>query len=184
MMKRAIQTFAIELGALSVPGVRTVAVFEAIEADATPARLVEVVIADAFTEQLVDATVLPGNYQTQSATLSLNVRNALLEYRAAGIQVLVLMAVVKIIGITLLLRYREGVDVAATTAAARAVAVAYTNALQPGETFVPADLEALLTTVPGLEVLGGECVSPTSDSTISQLQVWRTSPNRVVIGNL
>jgi uncharacterized phage protein gp47/JayE len=174
---------AIERGALGVPGVRVAKAFEVVEPDSTPARLVDLMIADEFTEQLVDASVTPTSYQTQSDLLALTVKSTLQEVRAAGINVLVTVAQVRILGITLLLRYRTGVDVAATTEAARARTVAYTNALAPGETFVVDDLEDLLQTVPGLNVLGGEVVSPTRDQTAENLQVWRTSSDEVVIGN-
>ena len=173
---------AIERAALGTIGVRTATVFETVEADATPARLVEAVITDALTEELVDATVLPGGYQAQATQLALNVRSELLETRAAGIQVLVTVAQVRIVGITMLLRFRQGANVATTTEAARAVAVAYTNALSPGASFIPTDLETLLTTVPGLNVLGGEVVSPTVELATAQLQVRRTSSAQVVIG--
>jgi uncharacterized phage protein gp47/JayE len=165
---------AIERGALGVPGVRVAKAFEVVEPDSTPARLVDLMIADEFTEQLVDASVTPTSYQTQSDLLALTVKSTLQEVRAAGINVLVTVAQVRILGITLLLRYRTGVDVAATTEAARARTVAYTNALAPGETFVVDDLEDLLQTVPGLNV---------RDQTAENLQVWRTSSDEVVIGN-
>ena len=173
---------AIQRAALGVAGVRTASAFEAVEADASPARIVELVVADQFTEQLVDATVLPGGYQTQSQQLSLNIQSALLETRAAGIQVLTTIGQVRILGITLLLRFRAGVNVAATTSAARARTVAYVNSLQPGASFVPGSLENALRGVPGLLVLGGEVASPAVEQAASRLQVWRTSPSNVVIG--
>ncbi len=175
---------AIQRRALDAPGVRTAAAFETVEEDATPARLVEVVITDQFTEELANANVIPAGYETQADTLSLTVRSLLSDTRAAGIQVIVTMAQVRLMGITLLLRYRPNVDVEATTAAARARAVAYTNGLASGETWDPAELEMLLTTVPGLIVLGGEVVSPSLPQPAGQLQVWRTAPSNVVIGNV
>ena len=174
---------AIERAALAVPGVRTAFVFESVETDSTPARLVEVVITDSFTQVLAEAAALPGGYQAQADTLALNVRSALLATRAAGIQVLVTIAQIQILGITMLLRYRAGVDVAATTESARAVAVAYTNSLAPGAAFSVSALQALLPTVPGLLVLGGEVVSPSVDQPSGQLQAWRTSADNVVIGS-
>lgn len=190
---------AIERGALSVGGVRTARAFEYVDVAGTltptyrtngtaalafGARLVEVVISDQFTAELVDAGAVPAAYQAQALTLANQVRSALLEYRACGVQVVVTQAIVSLIGITLLLRFRAGVDVAATSAAARAVAVSYTNGLRGGDTWEPQVLEALLAQVPGLEVLGGEVAAPSLPQPAESLQCWRTGYDLVVVGNV
>lgn len=173
---------AIERAALDVPGVRRASARDVIESDATPARIVELVISDAFTEQLVDSTVLPGNYQAQADLLALQVRSALLDTRAAGIQVVVRIGVVQLLGVALLLRYRQGANIPAANQGARARTVAYVNDLSPGDPYVVDDLLSTLETVPGLNVLGGEVLSPATDLVAAPLQVFRTSTAQVVIG--
>lgn len=172
---------AIRAGALAVPGVRTASVFEALEADATPARLVEVVVADEFTEQLVDVTTTPPTYVAQAQALRADVLSALEDVRAAGIQVVVTIANVRLLGVTLGLRFRAGADVQAASSAAKAVIVAYTNALAPGATFVVADALVQLSTVPGLVVTGSEILAPTLDETALPHVVLRTTAALVTV---
>lgn len=173
---------AIELGALSTPGVRTATAFESLESDGTPARIVEVVVSDAFTQQLVDSTTLPAAYQTQAATLAAAVQTQLYDVRAAGIYVSVTLAVVRLLGVTLALRFRAGADIDAATTQAKTVIVNYVNSLRPGQTFVHADAEDRLRTVPGLVVLGGEVASPSGDVLVLPLEVLRTDLGLVVVG--
>lgn len=173
---------AIEAGALAAPGVRTAHAFEIIDGTGVPARLVEVVVADAFTEQLVDAGTLPGSYQIQAQNLRTQVQSSLEDVRAAGIQVVVTVGVVTLLGISLNLRFRGGADVDAATSAAKAELVDYVNSLAPGATFVYQDATNALRTVPGLIVLGGEIASPPGDVVPTTLEVLRTSTGLVIIG--
>lgn len=172
---------AIETQAKAIPGVRKATAFEVIEATGSPARIVELVVADAFTEQLIDAAALPISYETQAETLANQVRASLLDTRAAGINVIVTVANVILVGVTLGLRFRPSVDVEATSQAARAATVSYVNSLAPGESFIVADLVEALSVVPGLQVLGGEVLSPTLDQTTTPAGVFRTSVGLVTI---
>lgn len=171
---------AIESGALAVQGVRTARVFEVTDSGG-PARLVELVVADAFTEQLVNATTLPTSYETQSQLLAARVAAGLSDVRAAGIGVVVTVGSVQLIGVTLGLRFRASVDVEATSAAARAAVVSFINALAPGETLVISDLEQALGVVPGIVLLGGEVLAPTLDVTPATTVALRTSDALVVV---
>jgi hypothetical protein len=173
---------AIRLGALSTPGVRTADVFETVEPSGVSARLVEVVVADAFTEQLVDTTAVPVLYEAQSQVLAEDVRETLLEYRSAGIQVVVTVGVVNLLGVTLGLRFEAGADITAAVAGAKAAIVSYVNGLGPGESFSRAAAEDALRTVPGLVVLGGEVVSPPGDVVAGTLEVLRTATSLVALG--
>jgi hypothetical protein len=175
---------AIARRAVEVPGVRSAAAYDVVNGDGSAARLVQVVVTDQYTQDLQDATVLPGGYQTQAAQLALLVKSSLSDTRAGGIQTDVVMAQIRTLGVTLLLRFRVNVNVTTTAAAARARAVSYTNSLAPGQTWEPEALEQLLAGVPGLEVLGGEVVSPSSPQPAGILQAWRTSDSLVVIGNV
>lgn len=172
---------AIEEGALAVPGVRKATAFEVIEPNGSAARLVELVVADAFTEQLIVADVLPTSYATQSAALTLLIAAGLRNVRAAGIQVAITVANVQLVGVTLGLRFRAGVDVEATSSAARAATVSYVNSLKPGAALVITDLETALSVVPGLQVLGGEVLAPTDDLAVQPSVVLRTSVGLVTI---
>lgn len=174
---------AIEAGALAVPGVREATAFEALTGTGDPARLVSLIIADAFTEQLVDSLVVPPSYQVQSQALANTVRTALLDVRAGGIQVIIQLGIVELLGITLALRFRAGSDDRAAAAAAKGVIVSYMNSLPPGASFIVADAELALKRVPGLVVLGGEIVSPAGDVLATALQVLRTNMSLVVIGS-
>ena len=175
---------AIERGALSVPGIRKALAFEALNVLGDPARWIEVVVADQLTEELVKIDSIPPDYEAQQATqVRANVNAALLEYRACGLYVLVTLAVVKLIGITLVLRYRDGFDINAVAQQARARAVDYTNSLRPGADFIVEDLEDKLRLVPGLEVLGGEVVQPNSDRVAGGTEVWRTTLALVIVQN-
>jgi uncharacterized phage protein gp47/JayE len=172
---------AIEAGALAVPGVETARAFEVIDPDGSPARLVNLVVADAFTQQLVNATSIPGTYETQSQALATLVRAGLSNVKAAGIGVTVLVANVELVGITLGLRFRASVDVDAVSAAARAAVVGFVNSLAPGVSLVIADLEAALAVVPGIILLGGEVLAPTLDVTPGTTTALRTSEALVVV---
>lgn len=172
---------AIQAGALAVPGVRRATVFEEVDPDGSAARVVELVVADAFTEQLVLAAVLPVAYAAQSAELTAAVQAGLSDVRAAGIQVVVTTASVVLLGVTLGLRFRPSVDVEATSQAARAATVSYVNSLAPGASFVVADLVEVLRGVPGLQVLGGEVLAPTLDQSTLPASVYRTSLGLVTV---
>jgi hypothetical protein len=173
---------AIERAALDVLGVRSASAFEAVEGDGSPARIVELIVADAFTDMLVDVVHGTQIYQTQSQQLALTVQSALSNVRAAGIKVIARVARVDLLGVTVLPRYRRGANVENANAGARAVAVAYTNSLMPGQTWDPNGIVSLLRSVPGVEVLGGEVVAPSLPQPTGELRVWRTSNNLVSVG--
>jgi hypothetical protein len=173
---------AIVLGALSVIGINAAQAFEFVESDGTPARVVEVVVTDAFTEQLVDTTVAGPVYQAQSQQIALVVQSALNDVRAAGIQVVVTVGSVILLGIMLTLRFRAGADPVAAAAAARGAVLAYTNGLRQGQTWVLADALTQLSTVPGLTVTGGEILEPLGDVVPTAVQVLRTTNALVTVG--
>jgi hypothetical protein len=172
---------AIEAGALAVAGVETARAFEVIDTNGFGGRLVDLVVADAFTQQLVNATSIPGSYETQSQALAVAVRAGLTNVKAAGIGVTVRVANVQLVGVTLGLRFRAGVDVDAASAAARSVVVSFINSLAPGVTLVIVDLEAALAVVPGIQVLGGEVLAPTLNLTPGTTTALRTSEGLVVV---
>lgn len=173
---------AIEQGALAVPGVRRATAIEVIDVLGRPARLVQLIIADAFTDALVEQDVNPASYQAQSQALSQAVFSSLSDVRAAGIFVQVFVAQVVLQPIVLQLRFQAGVNADQTALVARASVVAATNDLNPGEILEIADLLEILSKVPGLApIQGDEVTSPPGDIVPKALQVVRTSLNLVTV---
>lgn len=166
---------ALEAGALAVPGVRRATAIEVIDVLGRPARLVQLVVADAFTDALVNQGVDPPAYQLQSQQLTLAVFAALSDVRAAGINVQVFVAQLVLQTITLRLRFHAGVNVDLVALTARATVVATVNGLSPGDTLSVSALESALQTVTGLDWQGDEIVSPAGDVVPQALQVIRTS---------
>jgi len=166
---------ALESAALNVAGVRKASAIEILDAYGRPARFVQLVVSDAFTEQLVDYTVVPPRYQTQSQALSVAIQNALPDVRAGGIFVQVVVAVVIIQPIQLTLAFNAGADVNTAALQARAAAVNYTNSLAPGVTWLPSGVLSELQKVPGLQYTGNELLSPVGQVVPKPLQVIRTS---------
>lgn len=171
---------AIQNKALEVPGVQTATAFEYLDEFGRPAKVVQLVISDPFTTSLVSTTPTPVAYETQSQVLADTVFDSLVDTRAAGINVLVYVGVVEMLGIQLGLAFRAGFDAAETTARARAGIANYINSLSPGQAFVYTTAINRLRLVQGLDVQGNEILSPLGDVTPQQLQVLRTSQALVV----
>jgi uncharacterized phage protein gp47/JayE len=172
---------AIEQGALAVPGVRRATAFEAIDSGGRPARFVELVVADAFTDVLVSVSPTPPSYQAQSQVLAGDISSALTDVRAAGIYVKVVVAQVVLLGVSLGLTFLSGVDTAAVALAARSAIIGYVNGLSPGQKFVRADAQAALEPIVGLHLTGNEILAPAGDVVAETLQVFRTSLSLVVV---
>lgn len=177
---------AIQQGALGVAGVETANAIEVIDALGRPASSVQLIITDQFTEGLLELDAVPPAYQTQSAQFAVTVFDGLLDSRAAGIAVDVFVAKVVILPIVLGLAYRAGYDIAATTQAARAAVVSYTNGRSGGATWVRADAVEALRGIAGLIVsdtgTSSEIISPAGDVVAAPLEVIRTATSYVSIG--
>lgn len=170
---------ALVQGALAVPGVTSAQAFESVGGSNVPSGSVELVVTDSYTDALAQLSTVPPSYQVQAQTLAVTVFAGLYEVRAAGINVQVTVAQVTLQSIQLALTFPAGVDTADIAAQAKAVAVAYTNALTPGETFLRADLAEALRGVSGLIHTGNEVVLPVGDVVPNPLQVIRTTPSLV-----
>jgi uncharacterized phage protein gp47/JayE len=166
---------ALEEAALGVAGVRKAAAFEIVDALGRPARLVQLVVADSFTEQFIDFTTVPPRYQVQSQLLSTSVFNALADVRPAGTFVQVIVANVILQSFQLALSFNAGADVNTAALEARATIVNYVNALVPGASIVFADAIAALVNVPGLASSGNTIISPPGNVVALPTQVLRTS---------
>lgn len=165
---------ALEEAALGVAGVRKAKAFEVIDSMGRPARVVQLVVADAFTEQFANYDTIPTRYETQSQVLASTVFNALAEVRPAGIFVQTIVGNVILQSFQLSLTFNAGVDVNTVALNARSAIVTYVNALPPGTPIVLADALRTLRNVAGLST-SSNIVSPAGNIAAKPLQVLRTS---------
>lgn len=166
---------AIEAAALGVAGIQTASTFEVLDALGRPARFVQLVVADQFTEQFVTYDTIPPGFETQSQAITTAINAALSDVRPAGTFVQVIVANTVIQPVQLTLAFQAGADVNLVALQARAAVVNVTNALAPGDPLVVNDLLAALQLVPGLNYTGDEILSPAGDVVAQPLQVIRTT---------
>lgn len=165
---------AIREAALAVSGVKRASVFEGLDSLGRPAMRAQLVITDAFTEALVTTTTTPPTYATQSQVLADAVFQALVDVRAAGAYIDVIVGQVILQSVQLALSFDTSSDVDTVALKARAAVVNYINNLSPGEALTPAGIVETLRLVQGLIVTGAEVVSPAGSVTPERLQVLRT----------
>lgn len=170
---------SIEQGALAVPGVRSATAVEVLDLLGRPARLVQLVVSDPFTDALVLLDQNPPAYQAQSQQLAAVVFAALDDYRPVGTFVQVIVGAVVLLPVTLNLKFNAGADPDLTALICRATVAAYTNTIRPGQAFSRAAVLQFLGAVPGLFFTGDEIQSPAGDVVPKTLQVLRTSLNLV-----
>lgn len=141
---------AIQYCATLVPGVSVSTAFE-IEnpGQGLPAGAVQLVIADD-----------DGN---ASPTMIQGVVDILLQFRAAGIPVFVVGGTVVFEPVTYKLAFTSGIDTVAAAEQVRAIAVAFTQFLRPGQTLLESDLIAAARAVPGVIVNSDSLVAPVGD---------------------
>lgn len=166
---------AIEQGALAVPGVRKATAFEVLDPQGRPARMVLLMVADAFTDVLAELNQSPPAYQTQSQQLAALVFGGLSDVRAAGIYVQVETAQVVLQSIRMALQFQAGVNVDAVATRARAAIVSVVNGLRPGQTLQLTAMQAALRTIIGLAYSGNEITSPAGDVVPTATQAIRTT---------
>lgn len=166
---------ALEEAALGVAGVRTATAFEMVDALGRPARIVQLVVADSFTEQFVNYDSIPARYETQSQLLATSVFNALSDVRPAGTFVQVVVANVVLQSFQLSLTFNAGADVNTAALNARAVIVDYVNSLAPGKPIVIQDALDRLGTVTGLAPNSNSITIPAGNVAAKPLQALRTT---------
>lgn len=166
---------ALEEAALGVSGIQKATAFEVLDSLGRPARICQLVVSDAFTEQYVNYAIIPARYQTQSQAISSSVFQALSDVRAAGTYVQVIVANTILQSVQLTLAFQAGADVNSSALQARVAVVNYINALPPGTALSIADLLSKIQLVPGISYSGGEVLSPAGDVHAKPLQVIRTS---------
>jgi len=142
---------AIEFGARAVEGVATAQAAEAITSDGSPARVVELFIADSS--------------GVASAGLGAQVRANLDEYRACGIAVITSLSIPLIVDVLLRLTFVANVDTATLSDMIRSTIVSVVNNLGVNRTLFRADLYAALQAFvgQGLVVTDTTVVAPVGD---------------------
>lgn len=172
---------AIEQAGLSTPGVQSAAAYEILDSEGHQVGLVQLIIADAYTDTLAQLNQNPASYQTQSQQLAAQVVLRLRDARAAGVYVEVIVAQVVLEPLVLALSFSAGASVNGAALAARIAAQNAVNALRPGQTLDPSSIKAACETVPG--VINCTVVTPAGPVIPTQLQVLRTSLGLVVGAN-
>jgi len=141
---------AIIFGALDVPGVAVASAFEAVNpGTGLPAALVQLIVGDSN-----------GN---SSPSMLQAVQDALLEFRALGIPVVVSGGNVVFQPVQWQLAYSAGIDATQAQNDVQAVTVAVSQFLAPGETLHRSTLISAARTVPGVIVSDTSLVVPPGD---------------------
>lgn len=166
---------AIQQAVLAVPGVTKATVFENIDTLGRPIGYVQVVVADSYTEQFVNLTTPPATYMNQLANLAAQIDGVLLEWRAAGVGVVVKFGSVALQSVRLSLAYAAGADQTAVNAIVLAKIIQHVNNLRPGQTLILGDLQRLIRETGGVYYTGNEVILPTGDIVPLPGQVLRTS---------
>lgn len=142
---------AIEFGARSIPGIASASAREVLTANATPARVVELLIADSS--------------GVASESLAAAVYTGLDEYRACGIAVIPSLSVPQIVPVRLRLAFLAGVETSTLTLIVRAAVSEFINSLGANQTLVRADLFSVMSRYKarGLVVSETSIVEPAGD---------------------
>lgn len=151
---------AIEFGALTVPGVRQATAVEEIDAFGHPTGRVALYVADALGQ---------GNAALVSA-----VRNAEVEYRAAGVWVDASGSIPTFVPIRYRLRFAAGVDSTRAFDLVRSATIAAVNALPPNATLQVSLLFSVARSVAGVIVDDDAVQEPVGDLVPSPGQAIRT----------
>jgi uncharacterized phage protein gp47/JayE len=142
---------AIEAGARAVPGVVSAMASEALTSGGQPARVVTLAIADSS--------------GVANAALAARVSTSLLDYRAAGIAVVIATSIPDLVTVKLKLQFNSGVNTSAVTVAVRAALFEFVNSLPVNGTLYRADVYSVLRRFvsQGLRVPEDTVVEPTGD---------------------
>ena len=161
---------AIEFGALTVNGVMAATAEELLDTSGLPNGFVRVFIAD--------------NTGQSNTVLAQGVRNALREFRAAGIVVDVLTTVPRYETIAYQVAFRSGVDTRQAIQQLKSLTVNAVNLLAPQEPLQRSMLFALARSIPGSIVADNAVQVPAGDVFPSSGQVIKTTFDRVTVNGL
>lgn len=142
---------AIEYGAMTVPGVVSATAIEALDGSASPARVVNLFIADSS--------------GVASTPLARAVDVALADYRAGGIRVIIWPSMPSIVAIVLKLAFQSQVDTVALTQKVVTAIVEFVNGLPVSAPLLRGELMSVLVRFKsdGLIVTDGSIVAPAGD---------------------
>lgn len=163
---------AIEFGAIQVEGVTSAMAVEITSSGGTPARLVQLYIADSS--------------GVSNEVLASEVQTSLLEYRAGGIQVIVVTSSPYLPQIRLALQYRANVDTVALRDAVRASLVEFINSLPVNATLLVSDIYTVLTrfTQDGVIVSKDSIILPVGDLVPAVGQTIRATEATIIIDTI
>lgn len=158
---------AIEFGALTVPGVVSAQASEVLTGTALPARVVNLYISDST--------------GVASQALASQVQQALLDYRAAGIAVLVSTSIPQIVPVQLALTFQSGVDTVTLSQLVAAAVVGFINSLPVNGPLYLADLYSVLQRFApdGLVITQSTVIAPAGDIIPAVGQTLRTTITNV-----
>jgi len=159
---------AIETGARAVPGVESALAIEEVEQDATPARVVRLLIADSS--------------GVASRVLAERVRVKLLEYRCGGIAVVIDLSVPQMVDLVVRPTFLAGIDAPALRERVRAALVSFVNSLGAGQPLLRNDVGAVFARfrAEGLVPVDGTLEQPIGDIVPAAGRTLRTTLERVV----
>lgn len=168
---------AIEAAALGIPGVNKATAIESVDSLGRPARFVQLVVSDRFTDALAAVGETSPSYAAQSQQLAVVVFNSLSDVRPAGIFVQVIVAQVTLVPVQLQLTFSasSGINADEIALRARALVTNIINQLQPGEALDPDDLVEELRSITGLIITGDEILTPAGVVLPNSVQVLRTN---------
>ena len=160
---------AIVQGATSVPGVVSASAVEALSSGGQPARLVNLYIADSS--------------GVASAELAALVVSSLLDYRAAGIPVIVSTSIPTLVSVSLSIAFQAGVNTQSLTEQIRAAMVSFINSLGVNATLGVGDIYTVLSRFKGAGAIVSQrsIVSPAGDIVPTIGQTLRTLSNLVLV---
>jgi hypothetical protein len=160
---------AIVFGAKTVAGVVSAVAIEALTPVPTPARVVNLYIADSS--------------GVASVVMAQAVANALNDYRAGGIAVIIFLSIPTIQPVALALKWNAGVDTVTLSSQVQAAIVEFVNSLPVNGVLALADLYSVLQRfrAQGLNPLQGSIVSPATDVVPAVGQTIRTLPSSVTL---
>lgn len=160
---------AISFGARAVAGVTSAQASEALNGGGQPARVVNMAIADSS--------------GVANAALAAEVQTRLLEYRAAGIQVILTTSIPQIVDVVLQLSFAAGVDTSTIGEAIRAAVFEFVNGLPVSGTLYRQELGALLQRFRPQGLLSGQetIVEPAGDLVPAPGATLRTTLANITI---
>jgi uncharacterized phage protein gp47/JayE len=160
---------AIAFGARQVPGIVSATAEEALTPAAQPARVVNLYVADSS--------------GVANAALAQVVRNALLDFRAAGIAVIVTPSIPQIVDVELELTFAAGTDTSTLAELIRGAVFEFVNSLPVNGALYRAALFSLLQRFAGqgLIVADSTVIEPAGDLVPAPGRTLRTTLSNIVI---